>query len=151
MELLNVLERYRSVFLAIAIIGTIGLSMPRTVDMLERAPGAVEASSAAGSAELGIGDCVVDPGPGRFTRTATSCETGDALEVFHAFVVVAESFPGEIELSDIAHRGCVEAFDDAFGGVDRAARPRLASATPTRTTWETAEDRQVLCLLAGSS
>jgi hypothetical protein len=98
-ELLTVLERYRSFFLTVAIVGTIGVLVPGMLDMLERSPGAVEASSAPGRArQPRVGDCVVDPGLGRFTRSLASCDDADALEVFHTFEVVADDYPGEFDV-----------------------------------------------------
>jgi hypothetical protein len=150
-DLLNVLERNRSFFLAVAIIGTIGLFVPDMLDMFERPPGAVEASRAASSLHLGVGDCIADPGLGHFIRSTTSCDDEDALEVFHTFDVAADAYPGELDLSDLARRVCMDAFETVGGDPPRDPRPRLASATPTSETWETAADRQVLCLLVRSS
>ncbi len=148
--LLDVLERYRSFFLTVAIVGTVGLFVPGVLDVSPQPRRAVETGSPDGSARPGIGDCIADSGFGRVVRVTTSCDEADALEVFHTFDVAADTYPDEIDLSDVARRGCVEAFEATLAD-RRASRPLLVSATPTREMWESAADRQVLCLRARSS
>ena len=81
--------------------------------------------------------------------TTVSCDEPHDLEVFHAFDLPEGDFPGEEAMSEAAEEECVGAFEDYVGLDYLDSELYITIINPTEDTWDTADDREILCVLQG--
>jgi hypothetical protein len=83
--------------------------------------------------DLKAGDCVRDPGAVTEVQEleTADCSEADTLRVTKTFEITEhDSYPGDLELEDIAIEGC---------------SPAALWLIPTEESWNKADDRKVVC------
>jgi hypothetical protein len=74
------------------------------------------------------------------------CDQPHENEVFHTFELEGERFPGQEAATAAAEEACYgAAFEDYIGQPYETSQVEVFSITPTRTSWEEADDREVVC------
>ncbi len=103
--------------------------------------------------EVAIGECVNLPSGDEVADvTAVDCAEPHDAEVYalpqHPDPTEAP-YPGFEALSTFAEERCLEAFE-GYVARDYASSALLSTAlTPSRESWEEADDREIVCLLTG--
>lgn len=99
---------------------------------------------------LEVGDCFDQAEPAGGTVTSVEPVACDLLhdhEVYAAFELDDEAWPGDEAVADAAEQGCIERFE-GFVGVEYADSELEAAAFwPTEESWQERDDREVLCYL----
>lgn len=76
------------------------------------------------------------------------CEQPHENEVFYTFELEAERFPGQEAATAAAEEECYGApFEDYIGQPYQSSQVEVFSITPTRVSWQDADDREVVCAL----
>ena len=68
-------------------------------------------------------------------------------EVYATFDLTDESFPGTEAVRQAADEGCDARFEDYVGTDSASSRFMYSHLVPTEQTWDTADDREVVCFL----
>ena len=99
---------------------------------------------------LEVGDCLqqADLATGEVRNVPTvECATLHDTEVYAAHELPGEDHPGRQEVSGLADTACSTAFTDFVGIPHADSELTYASLSPTEESWETSQDRTVLCLI----
>ena len=97
---------------------------------------------------LSVGDCFNDPDSGDEVANVEMVECGESHdnEVFAAFDIPGDIFPGQAAAQQDADRGCSDRFEP-YVGTDYLDSSLLFSfLTPSDASWDQG-DREVLCFL----
>lgn len=123
-----------------------------TSDNTERdASGEVTAGGDVGVFRLQVGDCVAETDIGGDdvfdSLPVVPCSEPHQLEVYHAFDLADDDYPGDSEVFEQAAEGCLVAFR-GFVGVDFSQSVYdVTPIRPTAESWAEIDDREVLCAL----
>lgn len=79
---------------------------------------------------------------------AVPCEAPHAAEAFHDFTVDGDDYPGDVELQDLALRGCLPAFEQFVGIPFARSTFDVSYLGPTDDSWRLDTDRAVTCLVS---
>lgn len=111
--------------------------------------GEIVAGGDLGAFRIRLGDCFQDSGLSAIeTVDAVPCSSPHMFEVFAAFNLSGESFPGTERIGQQADDGCYSRFE-AFVGIEyEVSKYGLSSITPTAGSWQELDDREVLCLIS---
>lgn len=100
---------------------------------------------------LEVGQCFQDPGGDAEVVTdieVVGCEEPHDNEVFHVFELEGDDFPGQDAAAAAAEDACYGAtFEDYVGQPFATSEVEVFAITPTRESWEKADDREVVCVL----
>lgn len=100
---------------------------------------------------LAVGDCFTDDifdGREEIERVDTvNCGDPHVAEIFAAFELSGDTWPGETDVSDRAQDGCVERFEAAVGAPFAYTDLDVGSLYPLERSWNQADDRGVSCYL----
>lgn len=136
--------------LGVAALGLSGCGLLPTADPVRDDEGAiVEAEANADVFSITVGDCTND---GDLTASEVSsveavpCDEPHDNEVYAAFDVEGDEFPGSDEIQTIASEGCLEKFQPFVGAAYEESRLDFWPMTPTESSWGQG-DREVLCLV----
>lgn len=109
------------------------------------------ACTSTGIFSLEVGQCFQDPGGDAEVVTdieVVDCEEPHDNEVFHAFDLEGDDFPGQDAATAAAEDECYGAtFEDYVGQPFETSEVEVFAITPTRESWEEADDREVVCAL----
>jgi hypothetical protein len=110
--------------------------------------GAIVSAGNVSAFAMRVGDCFDDGST--FTDeevdgvAGVPCAKPHDNEVYAVFDVTMPSFPGE-QMGEVAHEACLERFE-AFVGKDyESSSLDIASLYPTRESWTSQNDREVIC------
>ena len=97
-----------------------------------------------------VGECISsdDLDGDEITSLPTfSCDEPHDFEVYEVKDLPDGEFPGDDAVMDSAEELCLAAFEPYVGAEYDESELLLNFITPTQATWESDEDREVLCLL----
>ena len=97
-----------------------------------------------------VGECLdsSELGDGEVSSLPTfPCENPHDLEVYEVANLPDGEFPGDDEVQDAAENLCVAAFEPYVGSPYAESELFINFLTPTQDTWESNDDREVICLL----
>ena len=97
-----------------------------------------------------VGDCFNDP-----SNTDTEVSDVDAVpcseahdnEVFHLFDLADGPYPTEAGIEAAVESQCLPAFDSYVGNAYESSELFAFPISPTQQSWETFDDREVVCVL----
>lgn len=142
--------RLTAAFALTAILATACSSSAATNDGSTRADdGSVLEGGDVGAFRLQVGDCVADAESTTDVVESVPvvpCSEPHESQVYAAFDIAGDIYPGDTLVSAEAEQGCVDAFFDALGDRDDLAEWELSLIHPTPDTWDSLNDREVLCL-----
>lgn len=99
---------------------------------------------------LVVGDCFneSDTDSGSVSDVSQlDCGQPHDYEIYDSFDLAGDVYPGDDEVRELAAEGCTSAFD-LFVGIDYAhSAYELNHLTPTEDSWNSGDDREVLCLI----
>lgn len=104
---------------------------------------------------LKVGDCLGDVPLDQISSvTELSCDNPHIYEIYHAFDISGDVYPGDDEVVTEAQEVCLDKFE-GFVGIDyTASELEISYLYPTSDSWTLGDDREVLCMvlnLDGSS
>ncbi|MFT7599760.1 MAG: hypothetical protein ACI8TP_002696 [Acidimicrobiales bacterium] len=98
--------------------------------------------------DLDVGDCFDSLSIDVVSEVdGLSCEAEHLYEIYYAFDIVGESFPGTDAIVEDAQEGCLGAFDGFVGLAFADSILDVSYLYPTMESWTLGDDREVLCLL----
>lgn len=104
---------------------------------------------------LNVGDCLGDvPLEEISSVTELSCENSHIYEIYHAFDISGDVYPGNDEVVSEAQEKCLDEFEGFVGIVYEDSALEISYLYPTSDSWTLGNDREVLCMvlnLDGSS
>lgn len=104
---------------------------------------------------LKVGDCLGDVALDEISSvTELSCDAPHIYEIYHAFDIAGDEYPGDDEVVAEAQEVCLDEFE-GFVGIDyNDSELEISYLFPTSNSWTLGNDREVLCMvlnLDGSS
>ncbi|MEM8925114.1 MAG: septum formation family protein [Actinomycetota bacterium] len=99
---------------------------------------------------VGLGDCLGSASVDQpETLTIVGCDEAHVAEIYYTFNVPEGdgSWPGESDIEDDAWVVCERAFEPFVGTPYDDSSFLLSYFGPSRDSWETMSDREVLCVL----
>jgi hypothetical protein len=135
----------------LGLVGASYLGVAGQDDTVRDEAGNVLEAGEVGAFRIQLGDCLADDIEGDFESvTAVPCAQPHTGEVFHAFnLQLGDEFPGLAAVQNAADAGCYRAFEP-FVGIDYESSVYYFGAiTPTESSWDGVDDREVLCVIAG--
>lgn len=102
--------------------------------------------------DLAVGDCTDDSdvvsGDGTITNMPRlDCDEPHTDEVYHAFDMPDGDFPGADAIASAGDEECTSAFESFIGIPYLESELYFWTITPTEETWDSLDDREVLCLV----
>jgi hypothetical protein len=98
--------------------------------------------------DLNVGDCLNGNAQGVVgTMDRVTCDQPHVFEVYHAFDIAGNVFPGEQSVTQQAETGCIAAFEGYVGKDYQQSALFLNTLWPTADSWVQQNDREVLCML----
>jgi hypothetical protein len=98
--------------------------------------------------DVTVGDCFDDFSIGQVSEvTGRSCESPHLYEVYAAFDIPGDIYPGDEEVSTAATDGCLERFEPFVGEPYETSILDISFLTPTLESWTLGDDREVLCMV----
>lgn len=100
--------------------------------------------------DLESGDCFDASGDQVDTVTILDCGTPHTYEAFAIFnheAAIDAPYPGDEALLEYADSACQPYFEDYVGIAYADSQYWITSVTPSRQTWEEADDREIVCAL----
>lgn len=79
---------------------------------------------------------------------ALPCKDPHAYEAYHLFDLEGDAFPGVPEVQRLAQEGCIDVFGTFIGLPYEKSVLEFVYLYPQASTWTTADDREVVCLVA---
>lgn len=118
--------------------------------MAERnAAGEITAAGAVDAFEVRVGDCFDDEA---FESTeiseipAVPCSQPHDNEVYAAFDIEGEKWPGDDRVEELAYEGCLDRFAGAIGKTYEDSVIDYTVIYPSEGSWTRGGDREVLCV-----
>ena len=97
---------------------------------------------------LEVGDCFNSLEMDEVTEVdGLSCDKSHVYEVYYAFDIVADEFPGEEAVAEEAADGCLATFEGFVGLAYEDSFLDISYLYPTTESWNRGGDREVLCLV----
>ncbi len=104
---------------------------------------------------LKVGDCLGDVPLDQISSvTELSCDNPHIYEIYHAFDISGDVYPGDDEVVAEAQETCLATFEGFVGIEYEASELEISYLYPTSDSWSLGDDREVLCMvlnLDGSS
>lgn len=99
--------------------------------------------------DLREGDCIDVPDTGQVTDVrGMPCSEPHDGEVYALFDLAGSDYPGAKAADREAFQGCVSRFADFIGRTYRKSELVIYYLQPTETSWDTKDDREVVCTVA---
>jgi hypothetical protein len=139
--------------LAVVALGVAGCSSEPEAERDDT--GAVASEGAVDAFQVALGDCVVDPATGSTETqevqsvTAVPCDQPHDGEVYSVFDLPDGEFPGEEAVTSQSEERCLADFEGFVGTPYEESRYELSSLFPTKESWDTRDDREVVCIVVG--
>lgn len=96
---------------------------------------------------IAVGDCIQDSGTGEVTEVPVApCAESHDSEVYFAYQIPEETFPGTEGMSAIATAQCEPAFQTFVGMAYADSALYYTTLEPTQESWNEG-DRELLCLV----
>jgi hypothetical protein len=99
---------------------------------------------------LEVGQCFQEPAGESEEITdveVVDCEEPHDNEAFHSFELEGDQFPGREAAAAAAEEECYgDAFEDYIGQPYQTSEVAVFTITPTRASWEEADDREIVCV-----
>ncbi len=111
---------------------------------------AATVSACANVPTAAVGECLnsSELGDGEVSSLPTfPCENSHDLEVYEVANLPDGEFPGDDAVQDAAEDLCIAAFEPYVGSQYAESELFINFITPTQATWESSDDREVICLL----
>ena len=101
-----------------------------------------------GAFRLRVGDCIaaISSAAQFESLPVVPCDEPHEAQVFHAFSVTGEDYPGMTEVDRQADEGCGAALVDVLSHRNDLFDLAYAFFTPTEDGWNELDDREVLCV-----
>lgn len=133
----------------LALMASTGCSLLPTPGPERDAQGAVTAEAETDAFSIAVGDCIDDPGLTDVSDiTVLPCAEPHTFEAFASSTMPDGDYPGEAAANTAAGEFCAGEFT-AFVGVEYDASVlELLYFYPVEDSWNTAEDREILCFVA---
>lgn len=110
--------------------------------------GAIVEEGELGVFAIQVGDCFSDDSDTEIESVdGQSCDADHLYEVYHAFDVVADEYPGEAEILSQAETGCLGTFSGFVGIAYEESQLDISYLYPTVDSWNLGDDREVLCMV----
>lgn len=108
----------------------------------------VETAGEADVFSLQVGDCFDDPDSGTIEDVAAvPCADSHDNEIYHSFEMEDGDWPGDDAVQAAAAEGCDAEFEPFAGIAYDESLLDWAPITPTEGSWESGDDREILCTI----
>jgi hypothetical protein len=135
------------------VIGIVGAAIAAVFGITQAAQrndaGEITAAGSVGAFEVQVGDCFNDEA---FEATeitevpAVPCGEPHDNEVYAAFDLPGDKWPGDEKVDELSEKGCLDRFSAAIGKGYDDSTIAYTSIQPTQGSWEQVDDREVLCI-----
>ena len=135
------------------VIGIVGAAIAAVFGITQAATrndaGEITAAGSVGAFEVQVGDCFDDEA---FEATEITevpgvpCSEPHDNEVYAAFNLAGDKWPGDDKVDELSEQGCLERFPSAIGKSYEQSTLAYTSIQPTKGSWEQVDDREVLCI-----
>ena len=96
--------------------------------------------------DLAVGDCLADEVDDQVTSLpVVDCSEPHNSELFHAFDLEGDEYPGDTEVQTISLETCQAEFETFIGVAYADSIWDINTIYPTEETWNGLDDREVLC------
>ncbi len=112
--------------------------------------GAIVESGEVGAFRIRLGDCIDGLGLGEIESVeGVPCDSAHELEVYFAFNLPDGdgSYPGDEAVGLASEEECFDAFEPFVGLDYQESTFGFKSLTPTEASWNSIDDREVLCMI----
>lgn len=97
---------------------------------------------------LSVGDCLADVGLDSISSvTELSCEAAHVYEIYHAYDIPGDAYPGDDAVVTSAQDNCLAEFEPFVGTTYDDSELDVSYLYPTMESWTLGDDREVLCML----
>jgi hypothetical protein len=102
-----------------------------------------------GAFRIRLGDCFRDTiGSEIESVDAVPCSGPHMYEVYGAFNLPGDEYPGVAAVNERADQGCYDRFGTFVGIEYEFSKYDFGSITPTPESWAELDDREILCLIS---
>jgi Septum formation len=127
-------------------LGAIGAVLTLTDDADRDDAGDITDAGDVSAFDLQEGDCIEVPEPGEVSNVrGIPCGEPHDGEVYALFDLEGSDYPGAKAADREAFDGCVGRFEDFIGLSYRRSELIIYYLQPTQTSWESQDDREVVC------
>lgn len=135
----------------IAGLGLVGAGYLGTAgqdETVRDASGQVIEGGELGAFRIRLGDCI-DLGTATEFESVRGipCDQPHGGEVYHAFMLSGQEWPGDASIEVQAGDGCYAQFEAFIGAPYESSIYDFSVITPTQATWDEFDDREVLCVV----
>ncbi len=112
--------------------------------------GQIEEAGSLSVFNFAVGDCFNDPSDGAEQISdvaAVPCADPHDNEVYFKFNLADGPFPGDDAIDAEVEAECIPAFEAYVGASYDTSEVYVFPVTPTQESWDTADDREVVCAL----
>ncbi len=143
--------RLRQLVAALAVAASM-LAAGCSTDAPRNSAGEVTASADSDAFALKVGDCTGALGTGSIDQVAlVPCTEPHDYEAYASMRLTQDTFPGTDQVTEQADAFCAREFKN-FVGIDyEESKYQISSLMPTKESWSSAGDREVLCLAGKDS
>lgn len=135
---------------ALLALGTACTSSGESDETTRDESGTIVESGDLGVFAIKVGDCFNDLGSFESEIEEVdgqSCATDHLYEVYHAFDIAGDDFPGDDAVVVSAQEGCLATFDSFVGKPYADSALDISYLYPTSDSWSVGDDREVLCMV----
>ena len=120
-----------------------------TDDTTRDESGTIVESGDLGVFAIKVGDCFdeVDYSSQVDEVSGLACDGEHIYEVYHAFDIAGDTFPGDESVVTSAQDGCLAAFEGFVGMDYNESVLDISYLYPTEDSWNLGDDREVLCMV----
>lgn len=113
--------------------------------------GQVTASATTDAYSIRVGDCIgALPSESTERLTLIPCNQEHHWEAFATSNLTGTNYPGATAIAEQARRECGRVAKGFLGSSVERTKFEVTSLTPTKASWEQAQDREVMCLVGSS-
>lgn len=139
-------------FMAAVAVAVSLLAAGCSSDAPRNSAGVVTASADADAFALKVGDCTGALGSGSIDQISlVPCAEPHDYEAYASMRLTQDSFPGTDQVTEQADAFCAKEFKKFVGVDDEESKYGFSSLMPTKESWVSAGDREVLCLAGKDS
>lgn len=136
---------------AVAVAATL-LAAGCSSDAPRNSAGVVTASADSDAFALKVGDCTGALGTGSIDQIPlVPCTEPHDYEAYASMRLTQNSFPGADQVTEQADAFCAKEFKNFVGVDNEESKYGFSSLSPTKESWVSAGDREVLCLAGKDS
>lgn len=140
-------RRIAVVLIALLLVGACGDDLANDESTRDGEGDVVEGGDV-GALSLQVGDCIDSTIEGPVDALpVVPCDQSHDAEVFAVFDMPDGDFPGPEAVQAAFESGCPgDRFEEYVGIDDVQSQYGVSAITPTETTWESLDDREIVCL-----